>query len=554
MSLRSTLILGVLTLVAVVIGTLSISVYFALQSFFIARLDNQLNGPPWRVDVFCAASAGRVAQVPSRFYVARISADGGHVETCRESEGAGPLQLSGADAARLIGSLGQPIMVDSGGTEVRAVAKPLRSGDGFGVLAIPMTEVHDTLTRLLVLELAIGGLALAAAAAIGWLGIRLSLRPLTNVTRTALAVAEDVSAGDGRLERRVLQARPNTEVGQLAQAFNQMLAEVQKEIAVRKDSESRMRQFLADASHELRTPLTTLRGYAELLRLRAERNGDNDGPDARDALWRVESEGTRMAKLVEDLLALARADQQPVGPFEEVRLDRLAADAVADLRTAHPERAVVLDAEQDVVVHGSRDQLQQVLVNLLTNAAVHTEPSGEIRVAVRRRHGDVEIVVDDEGPGLDPQQAARVFDRFWRADRARSRARGGSGLGLSIVDALVAAHGGRVRFASTPRQMREQRSPSTYRRHTPLRSDLKRSAAPARQGGTPLPAGERRLHRCRPRALPQARRRRDRSRRHARPLPRQAACRPWQAARGRWRARRWPAARRSSRWRTARER
>lgn len=449
MSLRSTLILGVLALVAVVIAAVSLSVYLALRSFLVERLDNQLTGPPSRVDVICNPPSGRIVQLPSRIYVAKLTADGSKVETCRESEGAGPLRLSPADTARLIDSVGRPVEVDSGGTDVRAVAKPLGSGDGFGVVAVPMTDIQETLARLLAIELALGGLALVATAAIGSVGVRLSLRPLTHVTRTALAVAGDVSAGNGGLERRVLAARPDTEVGRLAQAFDQMLAEIQKEIAVRQGSESRMRQFLADASHELRTPLTTLRGYAELLRLRAERNGDHDDHDARDALWRVESEATRMGKLVEDLLALARADQQPETPFEQVRLDRLVADAVADLRTANPTRAVVIDAEQGIAVHGNRDQLQQVLVNLLTNAAVHTE-HGEIRVAARRRDGHVEIVVQDDGPGLDPLQAAHVFDRFWRADPARSRARGGSGLGLPIVDALVTAHGGHVHFDTSP--------------------------------------------------------------------------------------------------------
>jgi two-component system, OmpR family, sensor kinase len=450
MSLRSTLILGVLALVAVVIGTLSVSVYLALQSFLVERLDTQLAGPSSRVDMICNPPGRAVVQLPDRLHVARLAVDGSGVETCRQTEGAVPLTLSPADTARLIDSMGRPIVVDAGGTDARAVAVPLRSGEGFGVVAFPMTDIQATLARLLALELALGGLALAAAAAIGWVGVRLSLRPLTHVTRTALAVAEDVSAGKGGLERRVLRARPDTEVGRLAQAFNQMLAEVQKEIAARQDSETRMRRFLADASHELRTPLTTLRGYAELLRLRAERRREHDDPTAGDALWRVESEGTRMARLVDDLLALARADQQPAASFEKVRLDELVTDAVADLRTAHPGRTVVLDAEQDAVVHGNRDQLQQVMANLLTNAAVHTDPSGEIRVALRRRPGHLEIVVHDDGPGLDPRQAAHVFDRFWRADPARSRARGGSGLGLPIVDALVTAHGGRVHFDTCP--------------------------------------------------------------------------------------------------------
>lgn len=451
MSLRRRLLLGVLALVTGVVATVSVLTWLALRSFLVERLDVQLSlTPPALVEPLCRGLSS-LPLPPLTYSVAVLGPAGSAAAPCRDDLGTPALRLTDADAAALVAVPGVAREVRSGGQRFRAIAQPIGTGGNLGVLALPLSEADATLHRLLALELVLGVVALAATSVVGAFGVRLGLRPLEQVTGTALAVAGDVSAGNGGLDRRVHRARAGTEVGQLARAFNQMLTEVQTEVAARRDSEQRMRQFLADASHELRTPLTTLRGYAELLRMRARRDGTAwvDAESA-DALWRVESEGTRMARLVDDLMSLARADQRVEVEFGPVRLDDLAAHAVADLRAAHPRRTVRLRTGPGCVVLGDRDQLQQVLANLLTNAAVHTRPSGGIRVEVRR-HGDrVTTEVDDDGPGLAPRQAAHVFDRFWRADPARSRARGGSGLGLPIVDALVTAHRGTVHLDTSP--------------------------------------------------------------------------------------------------------
>jgi two-component system OmpR family sensor kinase len=268
------------------------------------------------------------------------------------------------------------------------------------------------------------------------------------VTRTAREVAAELSPEGAGLDRRVPVHDPDTEVGQLADSMNRLLAAVETQFAARLASEDRMRQFLADASHELRTPLTSIRGYAELARIQRRSTEDPGSADLGN-LRRIESEGTRMSRLVDDLLLLARGDQGEPAHRQVVGVGEVLADAVTGARAAYPERQVSLSAAPELAVVGDPDQLQRVVSNLVTNAAVHTRADGPIEVSAEREGPLVAIRVRDAGPGLPPAEAAQVFDRFWRADKARTRARGGSGLGLSIVAALVAAHGGTVEFAST---------------------------------------------------------------------------------------------------------
>jgi two-component system OmpR family sensor kinase len=211
-----------------------------------------------------------------------------------------------------------------------------------------------------------------------------------------------------------------------------------------------MRQFLADASHELRTPLTSIRGYAELARMKRAADGVETAAGA-DDLDRIESEGTRMSRLVDDLLLLARGDADGVAHLPErvpVDLADVLDDAVSGSRAAFPDRPIHVDIAELPAVLGDRDQLLRVVRNLITNAAVHTAAGRPILVRSFPEAYGVTVTVADGGPGLPPDQAAHVFERFWRADKARTRARGGTGLGLSIVSAVVAAHGGSVRFDS----------------------------------------------------------------------------------------------------------
>jgi two-component system OmpR family sensor kinase len=240
-----------------------------------------------------------------------------------------------------------------------------------------------------------------------------------------------------------------TEVGQLAESMNTLLAAVETQFAARLASEQRLRQFLADASHELRTPLTSIRGYAELARMQKAA-----GDEQHDNLGRIEAEGTRMSRLVEDLLLLARGDADPASQaanYEPIAVAELLDDVVSNARAGFAQRQIHLQVGDAPTVVGDRDQLLRAISNLVTNAAVHTAEDRPIAV---RAFVDPDapdgttIQVIDGGPGLPAEQAARVFERFWRADKARSRARGGTGLGMSIVAAIVRSHGGTVRFDS----------------------------------------------------------------------------------------------------------
>jgi two-component system OmpR family sensor kinase len=226
--------------------------------------------------------------------------------------------------------------------------------------------------------------------------------------------------------------------------MNTLLSAVETQFSARLQSEARLRQFLADASHELRTPLTSIRGYAELARMQRAA-----GANAEDNLARIESEGTRMSRLVEDLLTLARGDQSGAPVRELIDVGELIEDAVNDVRVAFPHRHVSTESVPNLHVLGDRDQLLRAVRNLLTNAAVHTARDRPILARCAADGADVVVQVVDGGPGLPPEDAARVFERFWRADKARSRARGGSGLGMAIVASIVAANGGTVRFDSS---------------------------------------------------------------------------------------------------------
>ena len=272
--------------------------------------------------------------------------------------------------------------------------------------------------------------------------VRVGLKPLVAVEDTAEAIA----AGD--LSRRVPDGPPGTEVGRLSTSLNTMLGQIETSFAEREAAERRLRRFVADAGHELRTPLTSIRGYAELFRQGAIAEPD----DQTRAMGRIESEAERMGHLVDDLLLLARLDQQRPLERVPVELGALARDAVADASVRDPARPIgIASPESEVVVTGDPDRLRQVLDNLLGNALVHTPAGTAVRVTLGAEgDGRVLLAVRDEGPGMTPEQAARVFERFYRADSSRSRSNGGSGLGLSIVDAVVTAHGGTVRCESEP--------------------------------------------------------------------------------------------------------
>jgi two-component system OmpR family sensor kinase len=217
---------------------------------------------------------------------------------------------------------------------------------------------------------------------------------------------------------------------------------------VRAASEERLRRFIADAAHELRTPLTSLRGYAELYR----QGAIPDEAGVANAMGRIESEGGRMARLVDDMLLLARLDQQRGLETKPVDLVAVAREAVDDFRVVAPDRPITTDLADAAVVRGDRLRLRQIVDNFLVNTRIHTPPGTPVHVSVARRGNEVELAVADQGPGIPPEDQARVFERFWRADPARVRSRGGTGLGLAIVASLVQAHGGTVSLTSQPGQ------------------------------------------------------------------------------------------------------
>nr|WP_064569205.1 HAMP domain-containing sensor histidine kinase [Gordonia sp. LAM0048] len=344
--------------------------------------------------------------------------------------------------------------VDGDGPQWRVITRS--NSFGRSVVATPMSDIDDTVSRLIWLQLAIGALVVLLIGVLSYVLVRTSLRPLRRVEETAHEIAE------GNLTRRVPPAPPNTEVGSLSDSLNRMLGQIQHAFATTaaseqqaRASEERMRRFVADASHELRTPLTSIKGFAELY-------SQGGVPDVTDAMRRIDDEAGRMNLLVEDLLMLARLDAARPVDSAPVDLLGLAADAVQSARVAAPEREIRLDVvpgDRPPVVLGDGPRLVQVLRNLIGNAVNHTPPDASITVGVavddgtdyRTNAGEAVLTVADTGPGISAEDAEHVFERFYRGDSSRHRGSGGgSGLGLSIVAALVAAHGGRVGVDTSP--------------------------------------------------------------------------------------------------------
>ncbi|WP_222194450.1 sensor histidine kinase [Modestobacter italicus] len=346
---------------------------------------------------------------------------------------------------------GEPVTRDLGGDlgDYRLVATELPDGDVL-VSGLPLRGTADAVRRLVAVELLVGLLALVAAALAAVLVIRRTLRPLDRVAATATRVSElPLATGEVRLAERVPpeDTDPGTEVGQVGTALNRMLDHVEGSLAARQESETRVRQFVADASHELRTPLASIRGYAELVR----RQGSEVSADVGRAMGRVESEALRMSSLVEELLLLARLDAGRELAMAEVDLTALVVDTVSDAHVAGPDHLWQVDLpDAPVLVPGDADRLHQVLANLLANVRSHTAAGTTATTRLRAEDGWAVLQVVDDGPGVPAALQAHVFERFARGDASRSRTAGSTGLGLAIVHAVVAAHGGTVELASEP--------------------------------------------------------------------------------------------------------
>jgi two-component system OmpR family sensor kinase len=330
---------------------------------------------------------------------------------------------------------------ESGDLEYRVLVAEMRDGN-VRVLAEPLTDLEDAISSLTRTFVLAGLGVLVVGAAVSWLLIRRGLRPVDRMIDTASAIA------GGDLSQRVDQDDDGTELGRLAHALDEMLGQLEASFEERAAAQARLERFVSDASHELRTPVTAIRGYAELYRS----GGMEDRANLDRAMTRIEQESTRMGGLVEDLLLLARLDEHRPLEHETVDLAALATDAATDLRAIDPDRSGTLpvDGGGVALVRGDERRLRQVLANLLNNARVHTPPRTPVAITVARSGQEVRVVVTDEGPGIGPAERQRIFERFYRTDRSRSRERGGSGLGLSIVAAVVSAHGGAVRVESSP--------------------------------------------------------------------------------------------------------
>ncbi|MCW5250111.1 sensor histidine kinase [Streptomyces sp. SHP 1-2] len=472
-SLRTRLVVVSVALVAIVCAVIGTVTTLALRSHLYEQLDGQVREVAMRV----AGGPARAAPAPPPAppdgrdplafaakgpravgTVAAAVVDGevteGIVSRPREADGYRTAEPVALDARRLAALAavprdGRPHTADLPGLGGhRVLFQSGRAGDFY--VALPTADTDGVVTTLILVEASVTAAGLIAASLAGTVVVSAATRPLRRVAETATRVAElPLHTGEVNLDERVPgpECDPHSEVGRVGAALNRMLDHVHGALRARQESETRVRQFVADAGHELRTPLASIRGYAELTR----RGGEPVGPDTRHALGRIESEAARMTLLVEDLLLLARLDAGRPLRFTRTDLVPLLVDTVGDVRAAGPGhvwRLGLPDGPAHVAADAAR--LQQVLVNLLANARTHTPPGTTVTARVRREAAAWCVDVEDDGPGIPPALLPHVFERFARGDSARSRATGSTGLGLAIVRAVTAAHGGAVTVTGAP--------------------------------------------------------------------------------------------------------
>ena len=471
--LRVTLVALLVTLVAAALLATGFTATSLLRGYLTHQQDDELEAQALGVASdprHAAGFCGGEPRYPSTGFVGCIVPDEAQLRVF-----AGPIDDQGRLPAldRLLSAVDDPdgegtppqadpdgprpftVAAEDGHTSWRMVAVALPNGT-IAVFGSDLAGDEKVIGRLVWIEVIVGLIVLAVLGAAGYVLVRNSLRPLAEVEATARAIA----AGD--LSRRVPEGDDRTEVGRLSTSLNGMLSRIETAFRAQqaseeqaRGSENRMRRFVADASHELRTPLTSIRGFAELYRQGAVSSDE----DVRRLMERIEAEGARMGLLVEDLLLLARLDQQRPLTFAPVDLAGIAGDAVHDAKAVAPDRPIALHLDESLtdvpVVRGDEGRLRQVVGNLVANALTHTPAGTRVTVTVAEAPDDAGVLllrVADEGPGMDPADAERAFERFYRADTSRTRAAGGTGLGLAIVSSLVAAHGGSVGLDTAPGQ------------------------------------------------------------------------------------------------------
>ncbi len=517
---RTKLITAMLALVIMALAAISITSVVVLQYLYTQR-DGQLQamfghemsdiaGTPVTLDSPYSAGAGLILafQQPGTQLVA---SNPGPLPGMGRSRPAPSLpELPAGNWANSSDPVLTTVPAQSGGDTWRVIAQAVPVVNGttnaqqtaFMVLAVDLGPVRTEIQRLITVELIAGTAIVIVLAVAGIAVVRANLRPLDDIEMTAGEISR------GHLDHRIPERDPRTEIGSLGRSLNMMLSQIEAAFRAQRESEwaaheseraaheseERMRRFIADASHELRTPLTTIRGFAEYYRQRGGVRKDQNPPSRTDGgafspakghsagglspedldrlMQRVESEASRMGLLVEDLLQLARLDQQRPLDTAPVDMLTLAADAVQDARIVAPDRRIDLEVAPGAafLVEGDEQRLRQVIGNLVNNALTHTPPGTPVRVKIApgtlipppgSPAGDagppsgvpvpaVVLDVEDDGPGMTTEQAQRVFERFYRADQARNRASGGTGLGLAIVDGLVTAHGGTVSVRTAP--------------------------------------------------------------------------------------------------------
>ncbi len=486
MSLRAKLLAIILGLLALTTLILDLALYSSLNSFLYQRLDEQLvssMSSASHVLVNGDLNGGLVPQSalgqwPVGTYIEFIDKSGVGltlpIKAANNSIGSPPqLTRTVGKTTKYNFKIGEVSTVRSvGGNQelsyrVLAESENLPIGTGLVVVALPETQLAATLHRLLVVEFLVSIGVLLLLSSIGSASLRFGLKPIQAMTDTASSIA------DGQLDRRVEAKGTGTEVLRLANALNKMLERIQSALDRSKNSEERLRVFIADVSHELRTPLTSIQGYAELYKQGALQ----DEGDLKKSMERIESESKRMGALVEDLLMLARMDQNRPLILEPIDLSQIVHLAATDASVVQPQRTFHTELGNNLWVLGDRNQITQVVANLLSNVRSHTAPDSPVWIktyqisklesipkgakSTSKDVGDLfgsvdttikellweryaRLEVKDSGPGIDADNLSKVFERFYRSDASRSRVQGGAGLGLSLVAAIVHAHGGRA--------------------------------------------------------------------------------------------------------------
>ncbi len=470
-SLRSRLTLGILLLTAFGFILTSLVAKQALENYLVGQIDSQLislsktslpiiavagivreeeeelrehRGEGFRRQQGLEGPRNPFSRIPTATSLTVLDASGsvtgklgGDLNTAQIAD-----YLIGFDLAEVATKAGKPFTVNGEEEKFRALAVALPNKSGSIVAAQSLRELERTVGQLGFFFFLIGFLLLTLIAIASRIVIKIGMRPLEDVEATA----EQIAAGD--LSARMPDANPRTEVGRLVGSLNSMLARIESSFAARTESENKLRRFVADASHELRTPLTAIRGFSELYR-----QGAVTGEDAtRELIGRIEGESKRMGSLVEDLLLLARLDQSREMASKPVNLIEVIESAVASARAAGPNHPLTFEAPTDeIFTLGDEPRIHQVIANLLANARAHTPAGTSIKVAVVQDADGVRISVSDDGPGISLENQKKIFERFYRADTSRVRVDGeGSGLGLSIVDAVMKGHNGSVTVKSKP--------------------------------------------------------------------------------------------------------